>query len=94
MISKVIKIDEKSGLGPSWGLSGETWGPFWSQDGPRLGNGTKSGENLIHFYTNMETRTSFSWSCSLLFCGVLVFEIFNDFGCEKSPFPAPFFALL
>ncbi len=67
------QIDQKYGLGPSRGLSGETWGPFWSQGGPRLKNGSKKPRNPSQFFgTKIETRTSFSWSCSLLFLGFFI----------------------
>ena len=55
-VHKQLKIDQAYCLGPSQGLSGETCGPFWSQDGPRLKNGTEKLWNTNYTFLLQKQR--------------------------------------
>ena len=79
---KAITNRFKINFGAVPGALGGDSRTFFSQHGPRLENGYQKAGNLYTFSgkPKIETRTNFSWSCSLLFVEVLVFSVFADFG--------------
>ena len=50
----------------------------------------KAAKNYSVFRIKMGTRSNFSWFFLLVFFEVLALQIFDDFGCPRTPFWLPF----